>query len=188
MLRAFSIQTIRAGDGCCTVAAYQCFPTAALPNWLLESYNNPTEVKEADRGVRPANTCQRDRDLLRRFIVPGGRGGKSTRSPTVERPQAFSYALKSGIMSRTAVVLAYQAAAMQLNSLPTRNHEVTTLHMPRIKKRRKRAVQLQCPFQIRMCDKESIRRVRVSRSGLVLWCTRDLKIHGLFNIHLLVLT
>ena len=30
MLRAFSIQTIRAGDGCCTVAAYQCFPTAAL--------------------------------------------------------------------------------------------------------------------------------------------------------------
>ena len=30
MLRAFSLQTIRAGDGCCTVAAYQCFPTAAL--------------------------------------------------------------------------------------------------------------------------------------------------------------
>ena len=30
MLRAFSIHTIRAGDGCCTVAAYQCFPTAAL--------------------------------------------------------------------------------------------------------------------------------------------------------------
>ena len=30
MLRAFSIQAIRAGDGCCTVAAYQCFPTAAL--------------------------------------------------------------------------------------------------------------------------------------------------------------
>ena len=30
MLRAFSIQTILAGDGCCIVAAYQCFPTAAL--------------------------------------------------------------------------------------------------------------------------------------------------------------
>ena len=30
MLRAFSIHTIRAGDGCFTVAASQCFPTAAL--------------------------------------------------------------------------------------------------------------------------------------------------------------
>ena len=30
MLPAFSTQTIQAGDGCCTVAAYQCFPTEAL--------------------------------------------------------------------------------------------------------------------------------------------------------------
>ena len=34
MLRAFSIKTIRAGDGCCTIAAYQYFPTAALLSLL----------------------------------------------------------------------------------------------------------------------------------------------------------
>ena len=30
MLPAFSTPTIQAGDGCCTVAAYPCFPTTAL--------------------------------------------------------------------------------------------------------------------------------------------------------------
>ena len=36
MLRAFNIQTIPAGDGCCTAAACQCCPTAALVSLLRE--------------------------------------------------------------------------------------------------------------------------------------------------------